>query len=201
MNITIRKFPILGITILLTISILTTTQAYSDIHGIEYDDIIDITCEIYKDSELVGEFTEAGPFRFQVNEHLVNKILVDAVIGLKVGDTKSYITWIIDYQNGTTTKVEYFDTIIFRIVEDSTPERPIGKGVIITFSVIGGLGAVVGLGYLSYKVRTTFLAKKCVVCKIIAVGNCKKCGRSFCERCYSNGCPYCKSRTLLKFKS
>jgi hypothetical protein len=199
MSISIRKALILGITLLLTISVVKTTQAYSDIHGVEYDDIIDVTCDIYMDSELVGEFTELAPFRFQVNEHLVNRILVDAVIGLKIGDTKSYITWIIDYQNGTIATVEYFDTTIFRIVEDSTPERPVGRGVIITLSVIGGLGAVVGLGYLAYKSRTTIFAKKCAICKIVAVGTCKKCGRTFCERCYSNGCPYCKSRTLLKF--
>jgi len=199
MNITSRKFLFLGIALLFTISILETTHAYSDIHGIEYDDIIDVSCEIYMDAELVNEFTEDAPFRFQVNENLVNQILVDAVIGLKVGDTKPYITWIIDYENGTIRTVEYYDTTIIRIVEDSTPERPVGKGFIITFSIIGGLGVVAGLVYLSYIVRTKFLAKKCVVCKAIAVGNCKKCGRSFCERCYSNGCPYCKSRTLLKF--
>ena len=199
MNITSQKFLILGIVLLLNVSILTTTQAYSDIHGVEYDDIIDVSCEIYKDEELVSDFTEAAPFRFQVNEHLVNRILVDAVIGMKVGDTKPYITWIIDYENGTITTVEYYDTTIIRIVEDSTSEKPVGKGFIITFSVIGGLGGVAGLVYLSYIIRTKFLAKKCAVCKTIAVGNCKKCGRSFCERCYSNGCPYCKSRTLLKF--
>ncbi len=199
MNIVTRKFLILGITLLLMISILTTTQAYSDINGIEYDDVIDVTCDIYMDSELVGEFTELAPFRFQVNEYIVNRILVDAVIGLKVGETKSYITWLIDYQNGTITTVEYFDTTIYRIIVDSTPEKPIGRGVIIALSVIGGLGAAAGFGYLAYKARKTVFAKKCVICKIVAVGTCKKCGRTFCERCYSNGCPYCKSRTMLKF--
>lgn len=201
MNIATRKFLILGIILLLAFPILTQIRAYSDIHGVEYDDIIDVTCEIYKDEELVGDFTEAAPFRFQVNEHLVNRILVDAVVGLKVGETKPYITWIIDYRNGTITTVEYYDTTIYRIVEDSTPDKPVGKGFIITISVIGGLAVAVGLVYLSYKARTTFLAKKCAICKAVAVGNCKKCGRTFCERCYSNGCPYCKSRTLLKFKS
>ncbi|MFW9851496.1 MAG: hypothetical protein ACFFDS_00975 [Candidatus Thorarchaeota archaeon] len=201
MNIATRKFFIFVSIILLAISISKTTQAYSDIHGIEYDDVIDVTCDIYQDSVLVTEFTEYAPFRFQVNENLVNKILVDAVIGLKVGETKPYITWVLDYQNGTIATIEYFDTTILRIAIDSTPEKPIGRGVIITFSVIGGLCAVVGMGYLAYKARTTLFAKKCAICKKVAIGTCKKCGRTFCERCYSNGCPYCKSRTLLKFKS
>ncbi len=64
-----------------------------------------------------------------------------------------------------------------------------------------GAAAVVFLVYGGYKLYPRILGKKCMVCKTLAIGACKKCGENFCEKCYSNGCPACKSRTLLRFKS
>jgi hypothetical protein len=64
-----------------------------------------------------------------------------------------------------------------------------------------GAAAVVFLVYGGYKLYPLILGKKCMICKTLAIGSCKKCGENFCEKCYSNGCPACKSRTLLRFKS
>ncbi len=64
-----------------------------------------------------------------------------------------------------------------------------------------GAAAFVGLVYGGYRLYPKVFGKKCAICKTLAVGSCTKCGRKFCERCYSNGCPYCKARTLRRFKS
>ncbi len=64
-----------------------------------------------------------------------------------------------------------------------------------------GAAAFVGLVYGGYRLYPKVFGKRCEVCKTLAIGTCTKCGRKFCERCYSNGCPYCKARTMKRFKS
>ncbi|MBY8999385.1 MAG: hypothetical protein KGD64_00550 [Candidatus Heimdallarchaeota archaeon] len=64
-----------------------------------------------------------------------------------------------------------------------------------------GVAAFVGLVYGGYRLYPRVFGKRCAVCKALAIGTCTKCGRKFCERCYSNGCPYCKARTLKRLKS
>jgi len=69
--------------------------------------------------------------------------------------------------------------------------------IVIALVSVAGAGLLVYGGYRFYP---RLFGKKCAVCKGIAIGTCKKCGEVFCNRCYSSGCPDCKSRTLIRFK-
>ena len=100
----------------------------------------------------------------------------------------------------------YYALEVYEINGVSTTEEPddnlglfgyyflrIGLGVL-------GFGAVLGLIYFGYRYYPKIFGKRCLVCNKSAIGKCTKCNKAFCERCYSNGCPACKSRTLIHFK-
>jgi hypothetical protein len=77
---------------------------------------------------------------------------------------------------------------------------PFGRTMIIIVGVVLGLGAVVGISYVIYRYSPKIFGKRCLTCKSLAIGKCRNCGKHFCEKCFSNGCPSCKGRSLIRTK-
>ena len=75
-----------------------------------------------------------------------------------------------------------------------------GRTILIILAVLLGLGGVVAISYYAYRYSPKIFGKRCSTCKKLAIGSCKNCGKKYCERCFSNGCPSCKGRSLVRFK-
>ncbi|MHA1200465.1 MAG: hypothetical protein ACTSQF_14175 [Candidatus Heimdallarchaeaceae archaeon] len=95
----------------------TLTSAYDDLDGIELNDVVDFAFIAYRNGEFVIEYTASSAFRIEVNTNGVNDNFVNAILGMKVGETKSYITWTIGLD-----VIEYYNTTIIHIELDASPE-------------------------------------------------------------------------------
>lgn len=189
---------IILISLLANVTILSS--AYDDIHGIEYNDIVDISFERYIDGVLNSVYDDDNPFQITINPDYINVIVVNQLLGMKVGEINPSIKWTVEQVNGTVNEFEYVNTKIVRIVKDSTPQiSPIGETIITIFTVIAVIGAIVGLVFLYIKVlRPRLLRKKCMKCGKQAHTKCAKCGSFICSECSVNGCPSCGSRKYIR---
>lgn len=144
--------------------------------------------------------------------------LYDDLLGMELGSVKSNI--IVYPEEGYTVDdgsyavianqtLYYYDIKIYEVgglfytdyLNNGGSSNTFGKIFLNILYAIIGVGAVGLISFGIYKYYPRIFGKRCVTCKNLAIGACKKCGKSFCENCYVNGCPYCKSRTLLRFKS
>ena len=184
----------------LLIQITAMSSAYDDVHGVELNDIIDISFVRYTNGVLTLEHSDADPFELTVNTASINEIFVLEMVGMKVGEVKPSIKWTVDEGGGIFNEYEYVNTKIVRIVKDSTPPTsPIGQIILTIFEVFLVIGAVVGAVFLYLKViRPRFLSKKCLTCGNQATSKCSKCGRFICTECSVKGCQSCGSQKYLR---
>lgn len=189
-----------AVLVILLIQVAALSSAYDDVHGVELNDIIDISFERYIDGIPGLHKTDDDPFRLTVNPAYINVIFVNEMIGMKVGEVKPSIKWTVDEGGGIFTEYEYVNTKIVRLVKDATPETsPIGQIILTIFKVILVIGAVVGTIFLYIKViRPRFLSKKCLVCGNQATSKCSNCGLFICSECTVKGCPSCGSRKYIR---
>ncbi len=192
-----RNFVLLTILTMVLISSLSTTQAYDDLLGVEYEDIINVAFTSYIDGEFSNEYTEEGPFQVTVNENYINKNFIDELVGMKLGEVNPYITWTVQ-NNGEPSVIEYYDTKVVKIVKDSSPDRSVGRIFLIVFAVIAGLGLSVGAIYVIYKTRSKVLVKKCAKCGNTATSKCAKCAFIICSECGTKGCPECGTMKFIR---
>ena len=194
-----RYLSILWVVSFLLINPQIDAFAYDVIHGVEYNDVVDVTFVRFIDYQFSIRYGDDGPFRITINENLYNKNFIDELVGMKLKESNPYITWTVTQENGTITRYEYFNTTIFAIVTDSTPEMgSVGRGFLITFAVIAGIGGGIGLIYVVNKLRHRLALKNCTSCSNHATSKCSKCGKFFCANCATKGCSGCGSRKFIR---
>jgi len=189
--------------ILIMLSIMTslvvtqslTVKAYDNLYGVEYDDIIDVAFESWINGIFSNSYTAEGPFRLTVSTQVINSNFTSALLGMKEGEVKPYITWI----DGDGKTIEYYDTTVVRLVKDSTPESSAAWKIIrpILITVVS-IGVVVGGLYAGVKVRQRIGIRGCSSCDNKATSKCSKCGKNFCSNCSSKGCTNCGSRQFIR---
>ena len=174
--------------------------AYDDIHGIELNDIVDISFDRYINGEQTTGYDDENPFQLTVNSAYINVIFVNEIIGMKVGEVKPSIKWTVDEGGGIFTEYEYVDTKIVRLVKDFTPSKPpIGQVILTISGIILGIGTVVAVIFLYFRViQPRFLSKKCLTCGNQATSKCAKCGLFICSECMVKGCQDCGSRKFIR---
>ncbi|MCK5304790.1 MAG: hypothetical protein KAJ72_06040, partial [Candidatus Heimdallarchaeota archaeon] len=192
----VRSFVVL---VTLLIQVAALSNAYDDIHGVELNDIIDISFDRYINGIQESGYDDENPFELTVNTAYINAKFVNEMIGMKVGEVKPSIKWTVDEGGGIFTEYEYVNTKIIRIVKDSTPPTsPIGQIILTIFEVFLVIGAVVGAVFLYIKViHPRFLSKKCLTCGNQATSKCSKCGRYICSESTVKGCQSCGSQKYI----
>ena len=90
-------------------------SAYDELNGVEPGDVIDIALISYINGEFVMEYTNEAPLRIEVDIYAINSYFYEAILGMKIGETKPYITWMVE--NNT---IEYYNTTILTIIYDSS---------------------------------------------------------------------------------
>ncbi|NPD89344.1 MAG: hypothetical protein HGN29_11515 [Asgard group archaeon] len=195
----LSRFSLLFVFIVLFFYALSSTQAYDNLNGVEYDDIIDISFVRYIDGRYSITYSDDDPFRVKVNYNELNHNVVDELLEMKKQETKN-INWEVVLENGTIRYYEYRNTKIVRIVEDSTPgiNVDIGRIFIIIAEVMAGIAGVGGAVYILYRVRNRLSMKKCINCSKQANSKCSKCGSFFCSECSVKGCSNCGSRQFIR---
>ena len=179
----------------LFITQFTSVTAYDDLYGVEYDDIIDIAFISYINGEFSNNYTADGAFRVTVNSHIINAHLIDQLIGMKIGESKPYITWV----DGEENLIEYYDTTIVRLIKDATPDKSIAWKVIRPILLtIASLAIVLGGAYAAVKISKLVGIKGCSTCNNKATSKCSKCGTYYCPNCSSKGCKNCGSRQFVR---
>jgi len=194
-----KRFYLVCIITVLSFYAIISTQAYSNLNGVEYDDVVDISFVRYIDGRYSIAYGEANPFRVKINYNELNHNVVDGLLGMKKQETRD-IDWEVELSNGTIKYYEYRDTKIVEIVEDSTPGPSIdvGKIFIIIAEVLAGIAGVVGAVFILYKIRKRLLVKNCTSCSNKANSRCSKCGVFFCAECSVKGCSNCGSRQFIR---
>ena len=194
-----RRFSLFCIFIVFLFYALPSTQAYDNIGGVEYDDIVDISFVRYINEKYSVTYSDEDPFTVKINYNDLYHTVVDKLLGMKKKETKD-IEWEIELENGTLQYYEYRNTKIVRIVEDSTPNSPIniGRVFIIIAEVIAGIAGAVGAVYILYKLRIRLSVKNCVGCSQQANSKCSKCGHFYCTECSVKGCSNCGSRQFIR---
>jgi hypothetical protein len=206
------------------IALLGLSTAYFSINSsaalpvVEANDLVSIGYRLTASATLVEVYTEEAPFKGQVAVDVIRPIgLYNGIIGMELGELKDLIVSPedgfseFDPEYGVYAGLTlYYDGLIIYEINgvhitdiENGGLRPgtFGFYFLRVMLSIVGVTAFVFMVYGGYKLYPRIFGKRCAVCKTLAVGTCRKCGRVFCERCYSNGCPYCKSRTMIRFKN
>lgn len=187
---------LIGLVSILLFNTLLSVNAYDEYAGVEYNDIINTGFVSYRNGVFVTEYTESGPFQCEVNSNAVNVHFVDAVLGMKVGEVKPLVTWTVE-----SDLIEYFNVTVYKVVKDSTPNTsPVWRVFRTIIIVIAVLGGVVGITYLSVKIKGRVIVKSCSSCNNRATSKCAKCGLYYCSNCSSKGCKSCGSRQFVRIQ-
>jgi len=185
---------------------------------VEDGDMLSFSYTLTANASIVETYTEANPRRTRViGETFTPPGLFNALLGMPLGSNKDvvvapedgFLPTDLKYAYLTGFTLYYTNLKVLEINLEHYTDLPINGAepgsfgyyaIRVSLGIVGA-AAFVGLVYGSYRLYPKVFGKRCVVCKILAIGTCTKCGRKFCERCYSNGCPYCKARTMKRFKS
>ena len=185
---------------------------------VEDGDLLSFSYTLTADANIIETYTEANPRRVRIiGETFTPPGLFNALLGMPLGSNKDaivspeegFLPTDIEFAYLAGLTLYYTNLKIFEINGIHYTDLPTNgtePGSFGYYAIRVGLGLVgaaafVGLVFGSYRLYPKVFGKRCAICKTLAIGTCTKCGRKFCERCYSNGCPYCKARTLIRFKS
>ena len=214
-----RSIIVLSIVIaLLTVNISSSIKlSNAAIPVVEPGDLVGYSYRLIANGSLIEVKTEDEPEKRRLMPDISPPGLFDELVGMKLGEIKDAVIPpeegfaisdpIYGYLYNITLYFNDLKVIILNNVHytdiNTNGFNPgtFGYYFIRVGGGILGAAAAVFLVYGGYKLYPRILGKKCIACKKLAIGTCKKCGNIFCETCYSNGCPNCNSRTLLRFKS
>lgn len=177
-------------------------QSYDDKNGVEYNDIVNITCTRIIDHNTYQPFvyTPDSPLTVIINPESFNENFINELLGMKLGETKDLISWFVTQENGVINLYEYFNTTIFEIVEDSTPgtSSPAGGVFLTIIKVAAGIGAFALGVYGFIFIRRRLKIKSCISCRTKATSKCAKCGAYYCPNCSTKGCKTCGSTKYIR---
>ena len=211
------------VSLLIILPILTTIigtpiiESSAALPVVKAEDILSYGYTLVANATTIETKTEADPEKKQVLLGFTNpEGLYYELIGMTLGEVKNaiitpdlgFLPSDPEYGHLAGLTLYYNNLRVYEINGYHISEIPTngpepGSFGYIFIRVIIALVSVAGAGLLGYGVYRYYpklLGKKCIVCKSVAIGSCKKCGEVFCDKCYSNGCPKCKSRTLIRFK-
>ncbi len=206
--------------ILISLSVIQYVPSKSSaaIPVVEDGDFLSLSYTLTANASTIEFYTEANPRKFRIlSASFTPPGFYNALEGMPLGSVKDatippeegYLPTDINYAYLTGYTLYYTNIKVLEINGEHYTDLPTGGTEPGTFGYyavrvaigLAGAAVFVGLAWGGYKLYPKMFGKKCAVCKTLAVGTCTKCGRQFCERCYSNGCPYCKARTLKRFKT
>ena len=199
--------------IVATLFINYSAPCYADKYVLEDGDFVDYGYQLWVNSLLVETIVEANAISINFAIDIINPWgLHEKMIGMKNGEEKTIIVQpdkgflpsdpvygiyageVLEFRNLKIYAINFFPyTDVY-----TGGISGAGRVILIIVAVILGLGAVGGIGYLIHRYSPKIFGKRCFTCKSLAVGNCRNCGKHFCERCFSNGCPSCKGRSLVR---
>ncbi len=185
---------------------------------VEDGDMLSFSYTLKVEAETVETYTEANPRKTRIiGATFTPPGLFNALLGMPLGSSTKvdvppedgFLPTDSQYPHLAGKTLYYTNLKILEINFEHYTDLPTNgaePGSFGYYAIRVGLGLVgaaafVGLVYGGYRLYPKVFGKRCEVCKTLAIGTCTKCGRKFCERCYSNGCPYCKARTMKRFKS
>jgi hypothetical protein len=194
-----------------------STPCYADKEYLARGDFVHFGFQLYWQEVLQDTRTELNPVEINFTPETTSPPgLYDVLLGMKNGAIKElviitpadggYESSDPDYGYLEGEVVEFRNLQIYEIngfyYTDVFPPGGgnFGRTLLIIVGVVLGLGAVVGSAYVIYRFSPKIFGKRCLTCKSLAVGKCRNCGKSFCEKCFSNGCPSCKGRSLIRSK-
>lgn len=206
------------ILISLVVAQYVPSDSLAAIPVVEDGDLLSLSYTLTADANVIETFTEANPRRIRIlGASFTPPGLFNALLGMSLGSNKDvvvppeegFLPTDIDYAYLTGLTLYYKGLKVLEIngiYYTDLPTSGTEPGSFGYYAIRVGLGLVgaaafIGLVYGGYRLYPKIFGKRCAICKTLAIGTCTKCGRRFCERCYSNGCPYCKARTLIRFKS
>jgi hypothetical protein len=204
---------------ILSVSFIYILPCSAAIPVVKDGDLISYGYKMYAMGTLQSTRDESNPVQIRIRKinDTYNSInppgLYDVLIGMKLGQIKTNV--IIPPDEGFASDDPTFGflhgyTLTFnnlRVFEINgiyyTETTPGSNGPFPWLPVVLGILGFAGIVFLSYgiyKFSPKIFGKRCSICKKRAVGKCKNCGAIFCVQCFSNGCPNCKSRSLIRFK-
>ncbi len=195
-----------------------SSDSFAAIPVVEDGDMLAFGYTLTADAEIVETYTEEIPHRIFIRVGTFTPPgLYNALLGMALGSNKDvvvppeegFLPTDPDHADLAGLTLYYNNLKVFEIngiyytdlSTNGTEPGSFGYYAIRVGLGLVGAAAFVGLVYGGYRLYPKVFGKRCAICKTLAIGTCTKCGRKFCERCYSNGCPYCKARTLIRFKS
>ncbi|MHA1303253.1 MAG: hypothetical protein ACTSQE_04660 [Candidatus Heimdallarchaeaceae archaeon] len=203
------RISIIVLCILLIIPELES-RAYDD--GLEENDLITYGFHLIVDGKTIEYHDEYTPVRILFNEKNIKPVgLYKRMLGMKLGVPKSFDVppeegfdasdpqW--GYLAGKTLHYQNVEIYSVEGVDTNTNNNGSGNANILEIIVVilGITGSFV-VAFGIYRIYPKIFFKRCSICKARAVGKCSSCHELFCTRCFSNGCPKCKSRTLIRLK-
>lgn len=192
-----------------------STPCYADKYALEQGDFVDYGYQLFINGLLIETIPEPDAISINFAPDIINPIgLFEPMLGMKNGASKDitvqpaqgFLPSDPKYGIYAGEVLEFRDLTIYAINHFSYTEvyppngGDFGRVLLIILGVILGLGGVVGISYVLYRYSPKIFGKRCLTCKSLAIGKCRNCGKSFCEKCFSNGCPVCKGRSLIRSK-
>ncbi|MHA1708051.1 MAG: hypothetical protein ACTSYV_03085 [Candidatus Heimdallarchaeaceae archaeon] len=216
------KHPLYPFIILLSFSTLFLSPSLFPVHAAKVyvadGDLISFGYHLIANQTTFEIRTEDNPVKVRITKDSFKPPgLYDDIIGMELGSMKDEI---IVYPEEGYTPIDgtyaslYNLTLYYKRLKiyavnglfytdyltNGGTSPPFGKILLNIFYALLGLSAFGLVIFGGFKLYPLVFGKRCAVCKKPAIGTCKKCGKTFCELCYSNGCPYCKGRSLIRFK-
>ena len=177
-------------------------KSYDDKLGVEYDDVVNVTCTRIIDHNTFDPFVYGlnSPLTVVINPESFNENFINELLGMKLGETKDLISWYVTQVDETITLYEYYNTTIIEIVEDSTPgtSSPAGAVFLTIIKVAGGIGTFALGVYGFIFIRRRLKIKSCISCGTKATSKCAKCGVYYCPNCPTKGCKDCGSTKYIR---
>ncbi|MHA1224547.1 MAG: hypothetical protein ACTSSG_02180 [Candidatus Heimdallarchaeaceae archaeon] len=215
------KHPLYPFIILLSFSTLFLSPSLFSVSAakvyVQDGDLISFGYRLVANSSVFEVRTEDNPVKVRiVQDSFKPPGLYDQIIGMELGSSKDAIVYPEDgytpidgkYASLYNLTLYYYNLKIYAVnglfytdyLTNGSTSPPFGKILLNIFYALLGLSAFGLAIFGGFKLYPLVFGKRCAVCKKPAIGTCKKCGKTFCELCYSNGCPYCKGRSLIRFK-
>ncbi len=195
--------------IILIISLSSANRINAYNNGIEDNDFITFGYHLIVDAKTIEFYNENSPRRVLFTKDIVKPIgFYNRLLGMKIGEIKNFDVPASEGFSSDDPKwsylagkaLHYQNVQIYDVegVNTETTHKPY-VNIVKIIAIILGVISTPFIAYGSYKLYKKLFYKRCSICKKPAVGRCSSCGALYCATCFSNGCPKCGSRKLIRF--